>query len=159
MQKFILISVIVVIVIAIVLGLYFILSNPMPKNTLPTDNTSVGNNSPSNNPMAKGLKVEILQQGVGEGAKAGDTVTVNYVGMLTNGTKFDSSIDRNSPFTFPIGKDRVIKGFDNGVLGMKLGEKRRLTIPPELGYGSAKMTLIPANSTLVYDIEMLKIAK
>lgn len=159
MQKFILISVIVVIVIAIVLGLYFILANPMPKNTLPTDNTTAGNTNSGNNPMAKGLKVEILQQGVGEGAKAGDTVTVNYVGMLTNGTKFDSSIDRNSPFTFPIGKDRVIKGFDNGVLGMKLGEKRRLTIPPELAYGSAKMTLIPPNSTLVYDIEMLKIAK
>ena len=158
MQKFILISVIVVIVIAIVLGLYFILANPMPKNTLPGDNTTAGTNS-GGNPMAKGLKVEILQQGVGEAAKAGDTVTVNYVGMLTNGTKFDSSIDRNSPFTFPIGKDRVIKGFDNGVLGMKLGEKRRLTIPPELGYGSAKMTLIPPNSTLVYDIEMLKIAK
>lgn len=157
MKKIILISIIVVIVIAVGLGLYFILANPMPKNTLPQDTNSPATSSDSS--TAKGLKVEILKPGVGEGTKAGDTVTVNYVGTLASGTKFDSSIDRGSPFTFPVGKNRVIKGFDAGVLGMKLGEKRRLTIPPELGYGSVKMALIPANSTLIYDIEMLKITK
>ena len=106
-----------------------------------------------------GLKVEILKEGTGVEAKVGDTVTVNYVGYLENGTKFDSSIDRNAPFTFPIGQERVIKGFDSGVVGMKFGEKRKLVIPPALGYGSTALTLIPANSTLVYDIEMLKITK
>lgn len=157
MQKIILVFIVIIILLSAVLGLYFLFANPASKSNLPSDGSAT--NSQNNNPMAKGLKVEIYKEGTGLAAKTGDVVTVNYVGMLANGTKFDSTIDRNSPFTFPIGQERVIKGFDMGVLGMKVGERRKITIPAELGYGSTKLALIPANSTLVYDIEMLKISR
>ncbi|MES9966740.1 MAG: FKBP-type peptidyl-prolyl cis-trans isomerase, partial [Sedimenticola sp.] len=84
-----------------------------------------------------GLKYEDLVEGDGEQAKAGNSVTVHYTGWLTDGSKFDSSLDRNDPFRFPLGAGRVIRGWDEGVQGMKVGGKRKLTIPPQLGYGAA----------------------
>lgn len=107
----------------------------------------------------QGMKVEILKEGAGDAAKSGDLVTVNYVGTLTDGTKFDSSIDRNQPFQFTLGENRVIQGWELGVLGMKAGEKRKLTIPPELGYGAqgAGGGVIPPNATLIFEVELLKI--
>jgi FKBP-type peptidyl-prolyl cis-trans isomerase len=83
------------------------------------------------------LKIEITQEGSGAVAENGMSVSVHYTGKLTDGTKFDSSLDRGTPFSFTLGQGRVIKGWDQGVLGMKVGEKRTLTIPSELGYGSA----------------------
>ena len=82
------------------------------------------------------LKIEDLEVGTGAEAQAGQMVTVHYTGWLTDGQKFDSSKDRNDPFVFPLGQGMVIKGWDQGVVGMKVGGKRKLTIPPELGYGS-----------------------
>ena len=108
--------------------------------------------------MANELKIEILKEGVGVGAKAGDTIAVHYVGTLTDGRKFDSSIDRGQPFSFHLGAGSVIKGWDQGLLGMKVGEKRRLTIPPSLGYGDRGAgNIIPPNATLIFEVEMLKI--
>ena len=104
------------------------------------------------------LVVEDLVVGTGATAAVGDTVTVNYVGTLTNGTKFDSSYDRGTPYVFQVGAGRVIAGWDQGVPGMKVGGKRRLTIPPSLGYGNQANGPIPANSTLVFDIDMVSIA-
>lgn len=104
------------------------------------------------------LQIEQLQPGTGAEAKAGNTVDVHYTGWLTNGTKFDSSLDRGRPFSFPIGAGRVIKGWDQGVAGMKVGEKRKLTIPPHLGYGaSGAGGLIPPNATLVFEVELLAV--
>jgi len=104
------------------------------------------------------VKIEILTEGVGEGAKAGNKVTVDYTGTLTDGTKFDSSIDRGQPFTLTLGQNSVIQGWELGLVGMKVGEKRKLTIPPELGYGSQAVgTAIPANSTLIFEIDMISI--
>jgi FKBP-type peptidyl-prolyl cis-trans isomerase len=98
---------------------------------------------------------------VGEGAevKAGDTVSVHYTGTLTNGTKFDSSLDRGEPFEFTVGAQQVIQGWDQGLLGMKVGGKRKLTIPPELAYGATPPpgSIIPPNATLVFEIELLEI--
>ena len=105
-------------------------------------------------------KLEIVDLTVGTGATAvnGDTVTVNYVGTLTNGTKFDSSIDRGQPFTFVLGAGKVIAGFDQGIAGMKVGGKRKLTIPPSLGYGINPQGTIPGNSTLIFEVDLLSIA-
>jgi FKBP-type peptidyl-prolyl cis-trans isomerase len=105
-----------------------------------------------------GLKIEELKKGEGAVATAGKMVSVHYTGWLTNGTKFDSSVDRGQPFTFKLGAGQVIQGWDKGVEGMKVGEKRKLTIPPELGYGAAGAgSVIPPNATLVFDVELLKV--
>jgi rhodanese-related sulfurtransferase len=104
------------------------------------------------------LKIEITQKGSGTEAANGMSVSVHYTGKLTDGTKFDSSLDRGTPFTFTLGQGSVIKGWDQGVLGMMVGEKRTLTIPSELGYGSAGAgASIPPNATLIFDIELLDV--
>jgi len=104
------------------------------------------------------LVVEDLVVGVGASAASGDTLTVHYVGTLSNGTKFDSSYDRGQPFTFRLGAGAVIPGWDQGLVGMRVGGRRRLTIPPHLGYGSRANGPIPANSTLVFEVELVSIA-
>jgi FKBP-type peptidyl-prolyl cis-trans isomerase FkpA len=105
-----------------------------------------------------GLQYEELAEGTGPAAKAGDSVDVHYTGWLTDGTKFDSSLDRRSPFSFQLGAGRVIKGWDEGVAGMKAGGKRKLHIPPALGYGARGAGgVIPPNADLVFEVELLKI--
>lgn len=107
---------------------------------------------------ASGLKYEDLVVGTGAEAKAGDTVSVHYTGTLTNGEKFDSSLDRDTPLQFELGAGRVIKGWDEGVAGMLVGGKRKLIIPPDLGYGAQGAgASIPPNSTLVFEVELLEI--
>lgn len=105
------------------------------------------------------LIIEDLSLGEGAEAVAGQRVTVHYTGWLTNGTKFDSSLDRNDPFDFPLGRGHVIRGWDEGVAGMKVGGKRKLTIPPEMGYGARGAGgVIPPNATLVFEVELLGVA-
>ena len=104
-----------------------------------------------------GLVIEDIKIGEGTEVKSGDTVVIHYTGTLQNGEKFDSSVDRGQPFTTKIGVGEVIKGWDEGVLGMKVGGKRKLTIPPDLAYGSQANGPIPANSTLIFDLELLEI--
>jgi FKBP-type peptidyl-prolyl cis-trans isomerase len=116
------------------------------------------NNSNDTNSME--LKIETTQPGTGERAvKAGDTISVQYTGKLTDGTKFDSSYDHGGkPFTFTIGAGQVIKGWDQGFMGAKTGEKRTLTIPPSLGYGATGAGgVIPPNATLVFEVELVSI--
>ncbi|HUQ24737.1 MAG TPA: FKBP-type peptidyl-prolyl cis-trans isomerase [Burkholderiales bacterium] len=107
---------------------------------------------------ASGLVYEDLVVGSGNAAASGQKVSVHYTGWLTNGTKFDSSKDRGEPFIFPLGKGHVIKGWDEGVAGMKVGGKRKLTIPPALGYGARGAGgVIPPNATLVFEVELLDV--
>ena len=105
---------------------------------------------------ASGIIIEDITIGSGAEAGAGQEVTVHYTGWLTSGEKFDSSKDRDDPFVFPLGGGRVIKGWDEGVQGMKVGGKRKLTIPPALGYGAhGAGGVIPPNATLVFEVELL----
>jgi len=105
-----------------------------------------------------GLKYEDLVDGDGAEAQAGENVSVHYTGWLTDGSKFDSSVDRNDPFQFALGRGMVIRGWDEGVQGMKVGGKRKLTIPPQLGYGAQGAGgVIPPNATLVFEVELLEI--
>jgi peptidylprolyl isomerase len=105
---------------------------------------------------SSGLQYAVLAPGTGAQPQQGQTVSVHYTGWLTDGAKFDSSRDRNQPFQFPLGMGRVIKGWDEGVAAMKIGEKRTLVIPPDLGYGSRGAGgIIPPNATLVFNVELL----
>jgi len=104
----------------------------------------------------QGVEIEILKEGTGAIAKKGDTVSVHYVGVLENGTKFDSSVDRGTPFEFSLGAGQVIPGWDIGVEGMKVGEARKLTIPSELAYGpNGAGNAIPPNATLIFEVQLL----
>ena len=104
------------------------------------------------------LKIEDIAVGTGAEAVAGKNVTVHYTGTLTDGTKFDSSLDRGTPFTFSLGAGEVIRGWDQGIAGMKVGGKRKLAIPPSLGYGETGTGgVIPPNATLIFEVELLKV--
>ncbi|WP_390821145.1 FKBP-type peptidyl-prolyl cis-trans isomerase [Tuwongella immobilis] len=103
------------------------------------------------------MKIEDLTIGDGAIAEPGKTLDVHYTGTLTNGEVFDSSVPRGKPFTFRLGSGQVIQGWEQGLSGMKVGGKRRLTVPPLLGYGQRDMGKIPANSTLIFEIELLKV--
>jgi FKBP-type peptidyl-prolyl cis-trans isomerase len=105
------------------------------------------------------LEIQDIKQGTGDEAAPGKKVTVHYVGTLTTGNKFDSSRDRGQGFSFVLGAGKVIKGWDQGVAGMKIGGVRKLTIPPHLAYGERGFgSVIPPNSTLVFEVELLSVA-
>ena len=105
-----------------------------------------------------GLTIEDLVVGTGDAAKSGKRVSVHYTGWTTDGKKFDSSKDRGQPFSFGLGRGEVIRGWDEGVAGMKVGGKRKLTIPPDLGYGARGAgNVIPPNATLLFEVELLAV--
>ncbi len=137
-------------------GIYILVSKPSSSPVYSSASPSA--TMVENQNMDTQLKIEDEVIGTGVEAVAGKKVTVNYIGTLTDGTKFDSSYDRGTPFSFNLGAGEVIKGWDQGVVGMKVGGKRKLTIPPSLGYGAAGAGgVIPGNATLIFEVELLKV--
>lgn len=143
-------------------GMLFYRSSDMESGNA-SENNQVTKNAMIQDQLSKDtvseLKIETTREGTGDRAvKSGDTISVHYTGRLTDGTKFDSSVDRGTPFTFTIGAGQVIKGWDEGFLGMRVGEKRTLTIPADKGYGATGAGgVIPPNSTLIFDTELVSI--
>ncbi len=161
---------IVIAVIALVAGVKFISERPSkpPTPTATTDKPATPNTDSALKPPASkgnekelsdGLKYEDFEPGKGDAVKSGSTVSVHYTGWLIDGSKFDSSLDRGQPFDVNVGAGGVIKGWDLGLVGMKAGGKRKLIIPPHLGYGEGGQGQIPANATLIFLIECLEIRK
>jgi FKBP-type peptidyl-prolyl cis-trans isomerase len=141
-------------VLSLLLFAYFI----FVLNGGPASNTITADNPNGTTPTAaENVKIEDIEEGTGPEVKSGDTVVIHYTGTLSDGTKFDSSVDRKAPFETRIGVGDVIKGWDLGVVGMKVGGKRKLTIPPSLGYGAQGVGSIPPNSILIFDVELLEI--
>jgi len=140
----------------------FMFSGPtnVPSTNSTSTNTTNTNSNTSMDSQITALKVEDEMVGTGATAVAGDSITMNYVGMLTNGTVFDASKNHGTTgFTFTLGVGQVIQGWDQGIVGMKVGGKRKLTIPSSLAYGSQAVGgVIPANSALIFEVELLKIA-
>jgi FKBP-type peptidyl-prolyl cis-trans isomerase len=129
-------------------------ATPVASTTPPSASPSVQSSGAAD---VTELQVEDVVVGTGKTAKPGDQVTVHYTGWLTDGTKFDSSVDRGEPFTFGLGNGEVISGWDEGVAGMKVGGTRKLTIPPDMAYGSTGQGPIPPDATLVFEVKLLKV--
>ncbi len=154
LKIFLIIAAIVIVVAGI---LVFSKSASQNKEANNNSNNINNQNQMKNETLADGLQIIDEVAGTGAEATIGNTVSVNYVGTLTNGNKFDSSYDRNQPFSFVLGAEQVIAGWDEGVAGMRVGGKRKLVIPPDLAYGAQSIGngLIPPNSTLIFEVELL----
>ncbi len=137
------IGVIAVLAIAAIAAIVYFATRPTPESETPADVTE--------------LQIEDLVEGTGPEAKTGDTVSVHYTGWLTDNTKFDSSLDSGQPLQFVIGQGGVIEGWDKGIAGMKVGGKRKLTIPPDMAYGEGGSGPIPPNATLIFEVELMGI--
>lgn len=155
MNNFVSTGIALVAVLALFAGFFFLRSSNTEENgtgliqTIDMEDSNVQN--------VDGLQIEDVLVGSGEVAKNGDMLSVHYTGTLTDGTKFDSSVDRGQPFQFAVGTGQVIEGWEKGFIGMKVGGKRKLTIPPEMAYGERGTGSIPSNSTLIFEVELLDI--
>ncbi len=149
---------VIIVAVVIIVGLLWPADKSQINQKIDAGNTQMDSTTSAKVATDSGkLQIEDIKVGTGSAVTSGDTVVIHYKGTLTDGTKFDSSYDRGQPFETRIGVGTVIEGWDMGVPGMKVGGKRRLVIPPALGYGDADMGTIPPNSTLIFEVELVDI--
>lgn len=158
-----------VVIGAVAVGLFFVLNSEkqidptgqidqVDQNPVAEDKEIVQTGEMTDEAVVTELKIEDIEVGTGDEAVSGKSITVHYTGTLTDGTKFDSSVDRNEPFTFNLGAGQVIQGWEQGFAGMKVGGKRKLTIPASLGYGeTGSPPVIPGGATLIFEVELLEV--
>jgi peptidylprolyl isomerase len=144
----------VIVVALIVAGVIYLINISKSSSTTSTTSTSISGFENATT-TASGLKYIDEVEGTGASPKIGQNVTVHYTGTLTNGTEFDSSRNKGQPYTFRLGVDPMIKGWDEGLMTMKIGGRRKLLVPPDLGYGARGRSPIPPNATLIFDMELL----
>lgn len=149
----------IVVLTIVILAIYFLWLNQKENEGIESNENEEMNENQNIQGQDQNLQIEILKEGIGEQVKSGDNVSVHYTGTLEDGSKFDSSLDRGRPFAFIVGIGQVIQGWDLGILGMKVGEIRKLIIAPELGYGAIGTPggPIPPNATLIFEVELLSI--
>lgn len=144
--------------LAVIFGLFF--SGPVLRLFNLSNEDQTTNSNENNKPMSQtGVQTQDVVVGQGAVAEPGDKLTVHYVGTLTNGQVFDSSRDRNTPFSFTLGVGQVIRGWEEGFVGMRVGGKRTISVAPDYGYGDQAVGAIPANSILIFDVELLDVQK
>lgn len=143
------------VIIALIASLYLLI-NGIKVEKLDQEGNPLTDQNQEINTVTETVATEDIVIGTGDEVIAGDTLKVHYVGTLTDGTKFDSSRDRGTPYEFTLGVGEVIAGWDQGLLGMKIGGIRKITIPASLGYGEVEKPNIPANSTLIFEVEVLE---
>jgi len=143
------------VIIALIASLYLLI-NGIKVEKLDQEGNPLTDQNQEINTVTETVATEDIVIGTGDEVIAGDTLKVHYVGTLTDGTKFDSSRDRGTPYEFTLGVGEVIAGWDQGLLGMKIGGIRKITIPASLGYGEVEQPNIPANSTLIFEVEVLE---
>lgn len=151
---------IIIVLLVLILGMVgIVFITARPKSTPETSQEIVVNDSEQNETNMQDIEINDIQEGEGEAVQEGDSVLVHYSGRLEDGTVFDSSYERDEPFPFTVGEGMVIEGWEKGLVGMKVGGKRELIIPPEMGYGQRGTPdgTIPPNSTLIFEIELLEI--
>ena len=160
---YIILSLIILVLISVIFKNYQPVSAPVLNQEQPINNGEQVNTKNMDTNNATNTEETLKEQSTTGVVKNGDTVSVHYTGTLESGKKFDSSVDRGTPFQFTVGAGQVIKGWDQGLLGMKVGEKKKLVLPPDLAYGPAGITMpdgtvvIPQNATLIFDIELISI--
>ncbi len=153
MNKFVILGIISVILFGVVLYTLLVPQNDLQNDTIDISQEDIMANQGE-------LIIEDIEEGTGDAVvEAGDDIVIHYHGTFPDGTVFDSSVDRGEPFQTQIGVGQVIQGWDEGVLGMKAGGKRKLTIPPHMAYGDQARGSIPANSTLIFEVELIEILK
>ncbi len=160
---YIILSLIILVLISVIFKNYQPVSAPVLNQEQPINNGEQVNTNNMDTNNATNTEETLKEQSTTGVVKNGDTVSVHYTGTLESGKKFDSSVDRGTPFQFTVGAGQVIKGWDQGLLGMKVGEKKKLVLPPDLAYGPSGITMpdgtvvIPQNATLIFDIELISI--
>jgi len=152
----------ILLIILFIVLMYFVFQSFVKKDETLSDiknniTASIEDNVNIKDMQNSKVDIEILKEGEGEVSKNGDNLVVHYTGTFENGQKFDSSLDRGTPFEFTLGNHSVIEGWEQGMLGMKIGEKRKMFIPYELGYGEGGYGPIPAKSNLIFEVELLEI--